>query len=159
MNDVLRDFPGDTTHPIRQFCIEWAAMAVLMHDMSKIYWHSLNKCPENTHIRLKFDVDPLSCIIALADILEDFSRPLVNFSHHKQKNVIVSYPDACASSMLELFNGKMRITYRFHKKADYATKKIHLPEEEKRYFDSQYGYLDLSALGIHSVKMCADHSC
>jgi hypothetical protein len=50
----------------------------------------------------------------------------------------------------------MRIRYGFKKKAECAMKKRYLPEMEKRYFDSKYGYLDLSALGIHSVKLFAD---
>lgn len=38
LNDVIRDYPRDATHPIKQFCVEWAAMAILMHDMPGIYW-------------------------------------------------------------------------------------------------------------------------
>lgn len=158
MNDILRDYPGDTTHPIRKFCIEWAAMAVLMHDMPKIYWgHDLNAPPDNTHMRLKFDVDPLSCVIALADVLEDFSRPSANFSHRKHDGVRISYPAACDSSVLEITDGEMGITYGFNKKVDCAVKKTCLPDEAKRYFDSKYGYLDLSALGVRSVKMFTEY--
>jgi hypothetical protein len=155
MNDVVRDYPGDTTHPIRQFCIEWAAMAVLMHDMPKVYWSDLSVPPDNMHMRLKFDVDPLSCVIALADVLEDFSRPSANFSHRKNDGVRISYPAACDSSVLEIADGEMRIDYGFNKKSDCAVKKACLPGEEKQYFDDKYGYLDLSALGIRSVKMSA----
>ena len=32
-------------------------------------------------------------------------------------------------------------------------KREFLPGEEREYFDSQYGYLDLSSLGIHRVEM------
>jgi hypothetical protein len=157
MNDILRDYPGDTTHPIRQFCIEWAAMAILMHDMPKIYWPALSKPPANAHMCLKFDVDPLSCVIALADVLEDFSRPSANFSHHKNDRVRILYPAACDSSMLEITDGEMGITYGFNTKVDCAVKKTCLPGEAKQYFDSKYGYLDLSALGVGSVKMSAEY--
>jgi len=149
LNDVIRDYPTDHKHPIRQFCVEWAAMAIMMHDMSKIYWGDKTIiAPDNGHMRLRFDVDPLSCIIALADVLEDFSR------------LNVSYPFGCDSVKLELDwnhpSQAMRIVYCFKDEGQLAFKLSCLPKEQREYFDRQSGYIDLSAIGIHGVEMKAE---
>ncbi len=105
LNDVLRDYPSDRTHPIRQFCVEWAAMAIMMHDMSGIYWGDKTTTPDNGHMRLRFETDPLSCVLALADVLQDFSRPTATFQSD-ERNVDISYKsDGCISTGLELDRG------------------------------------------------------
>jgi len=164
LNDVIRDYPADRTHPIRQFCVEWAAMAIMMHDMSKIYWGDKTiMTPDNGHMRLQFDVDPLSCIIALADMLEDFSRPVAVFKKEKEyydDSVNVSYPFGCGSVKLELDwsypSRAMSIVYRFNDAGQLAAKLSCLPRERQEYFDRQSGYIDLSAIGIHGVEMKAE---
>jgi len=156
-NDVLRDYPSESTHPIRQFCVEWAAMAIMMHDMSEIYWGG-KTTPENGHIQLRFDVDPLSCILTLADVLQDFSRPVATFKSNFDA-VKVCYEDGCESTTLELDLGhpsrEMRITYCFSDEVRRAHKHGFLPQEQREYFDHHSGYLDLSAIGIRRVKMHA----
>lgn len=178
LNDVIRDYLGDLTHPIRHFCVEWTAMAIMMHDMLKIYWgDETSTPPDNGHMRLRFEVDPLSCVIALADIFEDFSRPVVDFNNKVIKNcdkeiykenknrddsVEVSYLSHCNSVSLELDwnepNRAMRIVYRFKDKGQLADKRFRLPKECRNYFDRQTGYIDLSAIGIHGVEMKAEPS-
>lgn len=160
LNDMIRDYPSDRMHPIRQFCVEWAAMAIMMHDMSKIYWGN-NTCaaPDNGHMQLRFDVDPLSCIIVLADVLEDFSRPVAVFQNNID-SVEVSYPPGCDS--VELFMDwknqmqQMKIVYQFKDAGRMAAKLICLPREQREYFDRQSGYIDLSAIGIQGVEMKAE---
>ncbi|MFX0203665.1 MAG: hypothetical protein ACFFCW_46800 [Candidatus Hodarchaeota archaeon] len=175
LNDVIRDYPSDMTHPIRHFCVEWAAMAIMMHDMLKIYWgDKTSSLPENGHMRLRFEVDPLSCVIALADVLEDFSRPFGVFNkeiknydklvNKENKNcddsVKVFYPfHNCNSVKLELDwsepSRAMRIVYLFKDEGQLAAKRYWLPEVNHDYFDRQSGYIDLSAIGIHGVEMKA----
>lgn len=156
LNDILRDYPTDTTHPIRQFCVEWAAMAIMMHDMPKIYWGGDKALPSNGHMRLKFSVDPLSCIIALADVVEDFARPVAEFSDRPQ-GVNMRYTDGCDSTSIELQpgarSGKVRIRYGFSDANQRAAKKAWLSKEHRDYFDERHGYLDLSAAGITKVDM------
>ena len=160
LNDVLRDYPADTTHPIRQFCVEWAAMAIMMHDMSSIYWgNETSPPPDNTHMRLRFELDPLSCVITLADVIQDFSRPVAAFQESLQ-SVDVSYRNGCDSVRLET-NEKspgsaMKIIYVFREPRHRATKMSWLPKERREYFDRSYGYVDLSSIGIHAVEMEAE---
>jgi hypothetical protein len=160
LNDVLRDFPADRTHPIKQFCVEWAAMAIMMHDMRRIYWgDDTNSSPENSHMRLKFHVDPLSCLITLADILQDFSRPAAGFQDNGA-SVGLSYQDGCDSARLELDwpnpNRAMKIVYCFSNAREYASKLSFLPGDRKECFDEQNGYMDLSAIGIRGVELEAE---
>jgi len=159
LNDVLRDYPAEGTHPIRQFCVEWAAMAIMMHDMSSIYWGDKTSTPpDNSHMRLRFEVDPLSCVIALADVLQDFSRPIANFQDN-DLSVDLSYKDGCDSTDLELDwqypNQAMKIVYCFSDPNHHAAKLKWLPKEHHEYFDQLSGYIDLSAIGIRGVKMQA----
>jgi len=50
--------------------------------VEKIYYGQASsaKWPGNPHLRLRFDVDPLSCIVTLAGVLQDFERPRVEFA-------------------------------------------------------------------------------
>lgn len=156
LNDALRNYPSDNTHPIKQFCVEWAAMAIMMHDMTKIYWGN-GTSPENPHLQLKFDTDPLSCVIALADIIEDFSRPQAHFVENDE-HVEINYrkEQECDCTKLEILpNNVMKIDYFTQNVNQCMTKKLYLPKEHRNYFDSKYKYLDLSAAGIKTVEMDA----
>jgi hypothetical protein len=155
LNDVIRDYPIDKTHPIRQFCVEWASMAIMMHDMGKIYWgEETSTPPKNIHMRLKFETDPLSCIITLADVLQDFSRPTAFFRENSEA-LEVRYLSGCDSTILELDNssGILKIIYRYDDRRQRASKLKWLSAEHHEYFDQRYGYLDLSAVGIRRVDM------
>jgi hypothetical protein len=155
LNDVIRDYPVDHTHPIRQFCVEWASVAIMMHDMGKIYWgDGTSTPPENLHIRLKFEADPLSCIITLADVLQEFSRPIAYFQENSGI-VEVTYLSGCHSTILELDNSTrvLKIRYRYDDRRQRASKLKWLSAEHREYFDQRHGYLDLSAAGIRRVDM------
>lgn len=159
LNDVLRDYPTDNTHPIRQFCVEWAAMAIMMHDMAKIYWgDDSSKLPDHNHMRLRFEVDPLSSVIALADCLQDFSRPSAVFQNNAN-SVELSYADGCDSTNLDLSrissDGAIKIVYEFADTRQLAAKLKGMHQEQRIYFDRSHGYIDFSALGISRVDMDA----
>ena len=164
LNDVLRDYPeGESA--LREFCVEWAAMAVMMHDMKKVYWGrgGTSTSPENKHLQLKFDVDPLSCVVALADVLQDFERPNAKFYHppnncdnhefkvcleynHEVEKIILDYNTA--GSVLE-------IKYKCAEADFVSTKDVYLNGDRHDYFDLRNGYLDLSACGIERVELIA----
>jgi len=46
--------------------------------------------------------------------------------------------------------------YRMRSEEARAVKRAFLGEEQKDYFDSRYGFLDMHSLGIESVEMRAD---
>jgi hypothetical protein len=149
LNDVLRDYPSDKTHPIKQFCVEWAAMAIMMHDMSKIYWgKETTGTPDNPHMRLKFHVDPLSC-------MQEFSRPVASFTENSDKLIEIKYSDWCLCSCLKTdpISGDTKISYGYDDANKRALKIKYISKDQHEYFNRQYGFLDLSALGINNVAM------
>jgi hypothetical protein len=103
---------------------------------------------------LKFEADPLSCIITLADVLQEFSRPIAYFQENSGI-VEVTYLSGCHSTILELDNSTrvLKIRYRYDDRRQRASKLKWLSAEHREYFDQRHGYLDLSAAGIRRVDM------
>lgn len=155
-NDAIREFPDSKNHPIRQFCVEWAAMGIMMHDMGKIYWgkDDTETPPQNQQLQLHFEVDPLSCILTLADILEDFERPVVEFTPNN-KGSTDNYRFPCISSQLEYSNGNLDIIYKMKSDIDRVNKIPYMKKEHKENFDAGMGYIDFSACGIKKIEMNA----
>jgi hypothetical protein len=162
LNDILKQFPDDPTYRVRQFCVEWAAVAVMMHDLKGIYWGKGDTHdPQYPHLRLMFDVDPLSCVITLADILEDFCRPSAKFSKFSEQQnelpkVKLEYPADGDATQIECAGSKHTITYQCKTAPAAAKKRSFLPKEKFEVFDNLRGYIDLSVLGIDSVEMLAE---
>jgi hypothetical protein len=158
LNDIIRKYPYSTSIAAQHLCIEWAALGIMMHDMKGIYWgKNKNNQPENDFLRLEFNKDPLSCIITLADVIQDFERPTVNFSK-EEDDCIFKYDFSCESTSLELIGDTLEIKY-FFKDDDDRIKSIDFKKnDEKEYFDTDYGYVDLSSIGIKKVKLSCEKS-
>lgn len=152
LNDCVRQYPCEKDTTFQNFCIEWAALGIMMHDMGGVYWNKNDPEPNNEFLRLQFDKDPLSCIVALADVLEDFHRPTVGFeANHDRSHFIYGY--SCLSTLLELKDSIMNITYRFSNDDDRVANFVWKQDEERAYFDPSCGYLDLSSIGIERVRI------
>jgi len=168
LNDLLAKYPAKTASPARRFCVEWAAMAILMHDMSGIYskiddrFGSLSMKVNNPQLRVSFLRDPLSFVLTLSDLIEDFGRPNARFVKTRSQNdndkVEIVYYSKCSSVDVECDKqGRMKIKYKFNNKADVAQKRIQfIPKETLQYFDPIEGYLDYRGSGIKSVKLLAE---
>ena len=154
LNDCIRQFPDSDASPIRQLCVEWAAVAIMMHDMSKVY-HGKGKTPERPHLRLDANVDPLSALITLADVLQDFERPTGKFSARGSRDVALSYNHACESTEISLRGNLLNINYKMRQANDLAYKRSRLSDEQAKYFNPRYGYLNLKAWGIDNVVLKA----
>ena len=158
-------------HEIRQFgktdpyyeasfrlVLDWAAVGIMMHDMPKVYWGEDNKTgiPEQPILRLDFRKDPLSCIVSLADILEEFHRPSALFKNHNKgkvdEYVSVTYDFACKSSRIEIENDTLVITYIYYDEAERSKSKGRREDEVRDYLNPKDGYLDLSSWGIKDTK-------
>jgi hypothetical protein len=161
LNDVLRDYPeGEST--LREFCVEWAAMAVMMHDMKKVYWgkDGTASLPEHKHLQLQFEVDPLSCVVTLADVIQDFERPSVEFWPSSDDEACARYKYEITSSTLDYIATRhtLRIEYRCIDASSAVKKRAFLKGEQEEYFDQQRGYMNLSAYGVEQVEMVAVRS-
>lgn len=159
LHDSVRRYPCPHESPLHLLCVEWAATAIMMHDMSKIYWGKHNddyeKAPVNPSLRVSFDRDPLSALITLADVLEEFERPTVAFSGRSDQSAEFSYKSACKRTELYFVDktGVLSIRYHMADAASRAMLRKGIGKEHHKYFDPQYGYLDLSGLGVNKVEM------
>ncbi len=156
LHDKLRKFPEKSKMPFHQFCVDWAALGIMMHDLGKIYWGNSKVKPENELMRLRFDVDPLSCIIALADVIEEFNRPSVKFSNQSNNGVECNYKEPCLATEIILKNDKMEIVYKYVSGRARANKLLYMKSEENEYFNEKCGYVDLSTIGIKKVSLNAE---
>ena len=157
LNDIVRQYPCPKKLAVQQLCVEWAALGIMMHDMKDIYWGSeKNTRPKNDFLRLSFEKDPLSSVVALADVLQDFERPIVKFDIGKEGSIF-NYDFSCQSTLLSVIGDKIEIRYRF-KNEENRIVNAHFKKtgNEKEYFDSKYGYLDFSAIGIKNVELICD---
>lgn len=158
LNDCLRKFPasGSSKEAVLRLIQDWAAVGILMHDMVREY-HGCEPDPKKPtkpaypHLRLSIDTDPLSCLIAMADILEEFGRPAADFSS-KEQSVTLGYSYPCIRTEVDTKDDTMTITYIYAKGKLDAKKKKWRENEIYSYFDSKIGYVDLSELGINKVE-------
>jgi hypothetical protein len=156
LNDCIRRYPDVVQSPLHLLCVEWAAVAIMMHDMKKIYWGERKpgkKLPENPFLRLEFDRDPLSSIVTLVDIIQEFERPAVGYED-LDGSVKLKYGSACSQTDFELNSqGILTLCYKM---ADISARTIKfksLAKDNFEYFDNQYGYLDMSSVGINGVNL------
>lgn len=154
LQDVIRKFPGDynMNDALFRFVMDWAALGIMMHDMPKIYMGKDTIMPENPFFRLSFETDPLSSLIATADILEEFHRPGANFSNDIPKRLDVNFEFPCDSTELAYDNDNLVINYLYRLGKDVAKNARFRKEEVENYFNSTKGFVDVSPLGIKGVK-------
>ena len=58
LNDCLRPYPSESTHPVRRLCVESAAMAILMHDMKDVYWGKVGERVRTPQLEASFQCRP-----------------------------------------------------------------------------------------------------
>lgn len=152
LQDVIRKFPGDynLNDALFRFILDWAALAIMMHDMPKIYRGKETK-PEHPFLRVSFETDPLSGLTALADILEEFHRPAADFNSVTDKSIGVGFDFPCDSTEVTCNQGIMNIHYRYKNGEDVARNAKFRIGEVNDYFNQTDGFVDISPLGINSV--------
>lgn len=162
LNDCVRRYPAHAQSPLHLLCVEWVATAIMMHDMGKIYWgNGLDDSgvPENPFLRLSFRKDPLSSLVTLVDVIENFERSIVSFEapdKPEDDTVRLTYDNDSPSTKLEIdASGTLTVSYQMKSQEDVLCKRSYLPGEQRVYFDPEYGYLDMSGLGITSVQLQA----
>lgn len=129
-----------------RFITEWAAVGIMMHDMAGAY--QKDGVIKNPYLRLSLDTDPLSCIIALSDVLEEFQRPKAGFDKKKVDHVDVSYGFECLQTKVKVDdNKKIIVTYVYDKKIDQDSKNRRI-KEVREYLNPVNGFIDLSLCGI-----------
>jgi hypothetical protein len=152
LNDRMRLFPKELSfnQATSQFVQDWAAVGIMMHDMCKQF-HGKDTIPAKPQYKLHFHSDPLSCIIALADVLEEFARPMAQFTPGKTDEVNVKFISHCISTDLEVNGNELKILYTYTDKSKATTLSSIRNNEIQDYFEADNGYIDLTALGIEKV--------
>lgn len=164
LNDRIRDINNTRSREDANYrlVLEWAAVGIMMHDMAKIYWNEKEEKPRNPILRLSFEVDPLSCIISLADILEEFYRPSAHFEKcthdvngEKKEFVNLSYGFPCVGSGIEIVGRHLNVTY-FYEEQTKANQELKRRQDEViQYLNPANGYIDISPLGVTEVNCYA----
>ena len=159
LNDIFRDYPKDKSHTwhLRQFVIEWASVAICMHDLSRIYRgkdsHGKDRkaglCPERPSMRVSFDKDPLSSILCLADFIQDFERHSASHTKHKDGSNYLKFEQDCDKVSLKIDNNKATIDFHFTNDASRKYKEHYIKQEREELFFTTTGYLDFSSCGIN----------
>ena len=151
LNDAVRKFMG--TMNIKQaecrFIQDWATVGIMMHDMVGLYY-GREKRPDQPRFKLEVDKDPLSCIIAMADILEEFGRPLAKNCVYN-KGIITRFDYPCNQTEVVINNKTLEITYKYKLKSEKVRNEKWRKDEIEDYFRVPSGYIDLSAIGIERV--------
>lgn len=132
--------------------LDWAAVGIMMHDMASLYWgKNKSSKPENPMLRLSFDVDPLSSLISMADILEEFHRPFASFASGGKDNVEISYKFPCKGTQMYVSGDVLHILYHYENPEDATACKLRRQQEVYEYFNPRNGFVDLEPLGIKDV--------
>lgn len=146
LNDAIRR--SSITSPLAKmhsFAIEWAAMGIFMHDMEGQHTKSFPK------LKVSFCQDPMSSLISLADYLEEFNRPKVQFKS-KIKESRMKYGFDCSSVDINVdSNGIMHVDMEYRSNTSKVVAVSFKSKETENYFNPSSGYVDLMPLGIKQV--------
>lgn len=154
LNDLIRKYPCDENDAIRSFSIDWAAMAIMMHDMMKVYRGNMaNGVPDNQFLKIRLDADPLSWVVSLADFLEEFERPSLRLHKNKEGEPSFAYTYACEGVDLKYEQDMMEITFCYNSDESRKNGLIFKQEENKMYFDPVTGFMDMHSANISKVKL------
>lgn len=127
--------------------LDWAAVGIMMHDMVDLYRESQNKI-----LRLSFDLDPLSSIVSMADLLEEFYRPYAKFQKNASgTSVDLKYDFPCNETEIFIKGNTLFVRFKYNNAMDAALNRKRRQEEVNNYLGYGNGYIDLSSLGIMNV--------
>lgn len=154
LNDVVRKFPMNIKYndAIFRFMQDWAAVGILMHDMVWQYYggwdgHVVGRKPLNPQYRLSFDTDPLSCLIAMADIFEEFARPLARFNSYT-RGVVTTFEYPCEKTEITVNGKTLYVKYTYSDKTLAAGNRNFRMKEVDDYFNDECGFVNLASIGI-----------
>ena len=156
LNDNIRKFGQTDPYFETSFrlILDWAAVGIMMHDMPKVYWggNNVEQGPKQALLRVDFKKDPLSCLVSIADILEEFHRPSAGFGlvnkGKKDEAVTMTYDFSCKGSRIEIKNGELVVTYLYATEKERHDCDDDRVKEVKEYLNLQNGFLDLSSWDI-----------
>jgi hypothetical protein len=158
INDILRDFPGANTRPDKQFIVDLAALMIITHDLADIYMEvdkdkcllgkTVKKKIKAPQLKIKFHRDPLSFLLLLSDLLQDFGRSSAIFNNANEY-VSLEFEAKCQRVQLEFDQENLRliITYYYNSQQETNAQKYRfIPINQLKYFSKPSGFIDYSYL-------------
>lgn len=148
LSDFARRFPVDMdfAEATCRFMQDWAALGIMMHDMSRLY-RGKGNTPSHPQYHLAMHVDPLSCLISLSDILEEFGRPAASFTSTADYTSI-SYDYPCLRTEIDVKDDQLLIKYVYGTKGDAVEFESVRQSEVNSYFNDKYSFIDMTSIGI-----------
>jgi hypothetical protein len=154
LNDILREYPRRAhSKAVSRFCIEWAAVAIAMHDLQKLYAGKRGLEPQ-PHLRVVFQRDPLSFMLTLTDQLQDFGRPNAVFS--RSGHVTLTYTAACHRVEVRPGPKSDELTAWFYYGDKESARKNILeckPDAEDEYFHPKRGFLSSRGVPLPRIRL------
>lgn len=146
LNDAIRKYPSEQPNAmLQEFCVEWAAMGIFMHDMAGKQEKNFPK------LRVCIEKDPLSAIISISDYLEEFSRPKVKILPKFKESRMKYYHDCTQVSVEMGEEGTLTVKMKYTNASNKAIANEFKRKETYSYFDPGNGYVDLSPIGVRKV--------
>lgn len=159
LHDQISNFPRSQRNIFHRFAYDWASMAIMMHDLDKLYWNNSFAEVENPQLRLRLDQDPLSFIITLADQLQDFERAYSVFPIippiPPDVNIEIEYVIPCKQTEIIDNNGTIDINYYYNEPQARIRQLGEIPRMQHKYYNNRNGYFDLESAGIVQVNLNA----
>lgn len=151
LSDFVRRFPVDMdfAEATCRFMQDWAALGIMMHDMSRLY-RGKGNTPSRPQYHLSMHVDPLSCLISLSDILEEFGRPAANFMATSD-NTSIFYDYPCLCTEIDVKGDQLLINYVYGTKGDMVEYESIRKSEVDSYFNNKYCFIDMTSIGIEGA--------
>ena len=152
LSDFVRRFPVDMNfaEATCRFMQDWAALGIMMHDMSRQY-RGKGSSPSHPQYHLSMHVDPLSCLISLSDILEEFGRPAASFLANSD-NTSIYYDYPCLQTEIDVHGNQLHINYVYGTKGDKMEYEQVRKTEVDSYFNDKYCFIDLTSIGIEGAE-------
>ena len=153
LNDRTRLFQSKLTQndALFRFVTEWSAVAIMMHDMGKM-------AKNHPRFRFSFETDPLSALIAMADVIEEFNRPKGSFDssafnddERRPSSVLLSYESPGIGVCVDASTSDMTLEYFYDCEETAKINRNFRIDEINEYFNGEDRFIDLRCLGINKV--------
>ncbi|MDG4596509.1 MAG: hypothetical protein P9F75_12615 [Candidatus Contendobacter sp.] len=158
LNHEVMDVRSEWRNATGRLTIELAALAIVMHDMQRIYlgeevereWTGQPLTPRRPHMRVAFRRDPVSFVLGMADQIQSYGRFHAHFSSESDK-VSLTLDQQVARCRLEYDVGERQlgIVYLYNKEHWGACLRQQAewgPNEQADAFDPRLGFLDYAGL-------------
>lgn len=160
LNDILRDFPVKKIRPDKQFIVDLASLMIMTHDLADIYMEvdkdkfflgekAVIRKIKSPQLKIKFHRDPMSFLLLLSDLLQDFGRSSTIFNNESKNNVSMEFEAKCKRVQLEfdIENHNLIITYYFNSQEETNVQRYRfIPVNQLKYFSKPSGFIDYSYL-------------